>query len=285
MQSIGERLEEARKRKGISLREAAEATKIRSDFLSNIEQNQFDFDLPDIYKRGFIGNYARYLKLSPDTILTDYESQRLSNSRLGKKAGSEWFGKMEAKSNDSAEDLPTEDSSQPSYGRIGGKNDGSSNDETASAGQADAVNDSTFYLKVGLIFIGTLSLVFILFVLVKSILGGTPEVDAGAAGSTTPPAVSESTQAPAPQAGAAASTLAAVELMTLEATGTVFVMAQQRDDGKQLFKGTLGAGQSTTFERSGKVEIVFTVGENLIVETASGRVRPTVSGQAKIIVD
>tara|TARA_A100001015_G_scaffold301678_1_gene388848 strand:- start:23 stop:334 length:312 start_codon:yes stop_codon:yes gene_type:complete len=95
MQTIGERLEEARKRKGISLREAAEATKIRSDFLSNIEQNQFDFDLPDIYKRGFIGNYARYLKLNADTVLTDYASQRLSNSRLGKKAGSEWFGKME----------------------------------------------------------------------------------------------------------------------------------------------------------------------------------------------
>ena len=30
MQSIGERLEEARKKKGISLREAAEATKIRA---------------------------------------------------------------------------------------------------------------------------------------------------------------------------------------------------------------------------------------------------------------
>ena len=44
MQSIGERLEEARKRKGISLREAAEATKIRSDFLGYIEQNKMDFD-------------------------------------------------------------------------------------------------------------------------------------------------------------------------------------------------------------------------------------------------
>ena len=48
MQSIGERFEEARKRKGISLREASEATKIRSDFLGNIEQNKFSFDLPEI---------------------------------------------------------------------------------------------------------------------------------------------------------------------------------------------------------------------------------------------
>ncbi|MDP5080533.1 MAG: helix-turn-helix domain-containing protein, partial [Opitutales bacterium] len=47
MQSIGERLEEARKRKGISLREAAEATKIRGDFLGYFEQNKFDFELPE----------------------------------------------------------------------------------------------------------------------------------------------------------------------------------------------------------------------------------------------
>ena len=97
MQTIGERLEEARKRKGISLREAAEATKIRGDFLSNIEQNKFDFDLPEIYKRGFLKNYARFLKLDVEKILTDYNAQQLSNSRLGKKAGAEWFGQMEVK--------------------------------------------------------------------------------------------------------------------------------------------------------------------------------------------
>ena len=33
MQTIGEKLEEARKRKGVSVREAAETTKIRGDYL------------------------------------------------------------------------------------------------------------------------------------------------------------------------------------------------------------------------------------------------------------
>ena len=42
MQTIGERLEEARKKKGLSLREAAEATKIRGDYLQKFEGNQFD---------------------------------------------------------------------------------------------------------------------------------------------------------------------------------------------------------------------------------------------------
>ena len=49
MQTIGERLEEARKRKGISIREAAEATKIRGDYLQKFESNQFDLNLAEIY--------------------------------------------------------------------------------------------------------------------------------------------------------------------------------------------------------------------------------------------
>ena len=72
MQTIGERLEEARKRKGISIREAAEATKIRGDYLHKFENNQFDIRLPEIYVRGFLRNYAVYLKLPGDKISNDY---------------------------------------------------------------------------------------------------------------------------------------------------------------------------------------------------------------------
>ena len=85
MQSIGEKIEEARKRKGISLREAAEATKIRSDFLTHIEKNEFDYDLPSIYKIGFIKNYAKYLKLNPDKIVSQYQDQILAHSKNSKK--------------------------------------------------------------------------------------------------------------------------------------------------------------------------------------------------------
>ena len=114
MQSIGERFEEARKRKGISLREAAEATKIRSDFLGNIEQDKFDFELPDIYKRGFLKNYARYLKLDPENILTDYHAHVLGKSR-GNKKGAELFGSMEVKGGTGE---LTSSYEEPSYGRI-----------------------------------------------------------------------------------------------------------------------------------------------------------------------
>ncbi len=74
MQNISERLEEARKRKGISIREAAEATKVRGDYLHKFESSQFDINLPEIYVRGFLRAYSNYLGLSGEKIVNDYNA-------------------------------------------------------------------------------------------------------------------------------------------------------------------------------------------------------------------
>ena len=44
--AIGQKLEEARNRKGISIREAEESTKIRGDYLSAFEANNFRYRPP-----------------------------------------------------------------------------------------------------------------------------------------------------------------------------------------------------------------------------------------------
>ena len=117
MQNIGEKIEEARKRKGISIREASEATKIRSDFLSNIEKNIYEYDLPEIYKKGFIKNYARYLKLDPDQILSQYQEQLIEHSLNKKKGNSELFGKsLEIPKDQGGTKSPSAD--RPSLGTI-----------------------------------------------------------------------------------------------------------------------------------------------------------------------
>jgi transcriptional regulator with XRE-family HTH domain len=299
MQSIGERLEEARKRKGISLREAAEATKIRSDFLGFIEQNKMDFDLPEIYKRGFLKNYARYLKLDVDKIMTDYNAQQLSNSRLGKKGGTEWFGQMEVKKseeNEAAGQGESEHSehSQHSehsersgesarFGRIAPKkpahNHGARNHE-AEGSEADEA-DKTFYMKIGLIFVGTLALVFVVFGLIWAILGsgdseGTEGTDGGPdlrepagmaeAAEPTPPSESDNQ-------------------ITLYANNAdVYVTVTQRNDGKRIYNGSVTVGEPLTLEKEGPVEIMFTRGENLLIETKGERFRPSESGIAKTVI-
>lgn len=94
MQTIGERLEEARKRKGISIREAAEATKIRSDYLHKFESNQFDLNLAEIYVRGFLRTYAVFLKLPAEKILNDYAGLGRAESRQ-RQPSREIYGRMD----------------------------------------------------------------------------------------------------------------------------------------------------------------------------------------------
>ena len=95
MQTIGDRLEEARKRKGSSIREAAEATKIRGDYLQKFEANAFDLDLPPLYVRGFVRSYARYLELDADRFIAEYDSVIASEGRPARRETREVYGRVE----------------------------------------------------------------------------------------------------------------------------------------------------------------------------------------------
>ncbi len=75
MQTLGERLQEARQRLGVTLREAAEFTKIRTDYLQSMEANQFEsIPLADVYKRGFVKVYAKYLRLDDEKAGADFNT-------------------------------------------------------------------------------------------------------------------------------------------------------------------------------------------------------------------
>lgn len=75
MQTLGERLLEARQRLGVTLREAAEFTKIRTDYLQSMEANQFEsIPLADVYKRGFVKVYAKYLRLDDEKAGADFNT-------------------------------------------------------------------------------------------------------------------------------------------------------------------------------------------------------------------
>ena len=276
MQSIGERLEEARKRKGISLREAAEATKIRSDFLGCIEQNKMDFDLPEIYKRGFLKNYARYLKLDHDKIMTDYNAQQLSKSRLGKKAGSEWFGQMEVEKAAGEESLDHSDSEeQPSYGRITAK---PARPEATETNEGEDETDKTFYMKIGLVFVGTLALVFVVFGLIWAILGSSPD------DTVESPELSDKTEISQP-ADPTLTVVGSNSITLLANGGSVYVTVTQKVDGNLIYRGAIEVDSPLTLDKSGPVEIVFTRGEHLVIEAGDERFRPSASGAAKITIE
>ena len=128
MQTIGERLEEARKRKGISVREAAETTKIRSDYLQKFEANSFDVNLPPLYIRGFVSAYARYLELDPQRIVSDLNTILNSEGKAGRRDNREVYGRVDFGDNTGSEgkaNVPASRSSQEQalllkFGLLGG---------------------------------------------------------------------------------------------------------------------------------------------------------------------
>jgi cytoskeleton protein RodZ len=277
MQNIGEQLEEARKRKGISLREASEATKIRSDFLSNIEKNQFDFELPEIYKRGFVKNYANYLGLDANSILSDYDAQLLDASNSGRKtAGSELFGSMDLKSRTKEE----ENRKKSQLGKISARSNAS--EKYREDAHEDEEVEKSFYVKVGLVVLGVFAFLVVIIGLIISVLGGgDDESETTVANTRTPPPVASSDRGlpadPSPETSP--------ERVSLIASGNVYVLVKQRNDNKELVRRTLGEGETLGFTKEGPVDILFTAGENLIIVNPAGeRLRPKGEGTAKISI-
>ena len=66
---IGEALRSTRERRGLSIAEVAQDTRISPRFLEALEAEQFD-ELPaPVYVRGFIRSYASYLKIESQPLL------------------------------------------------------------------------------------------------------------------------------------------------------------------------------------------------------------------------
>jgi cytoskeleton protein RodZ len=69
---MGDVLRAARRKRRVSIERAAEETRIRADFLMRMESDEFDFLAP-AYVRGFLRNYARFLSVSPDPLLAEFD--------------------------------------------------------------------------------------------------------------------------------------------------------------------------------------------------------------------
>ena len=145
MQTIGEKLEEARKRKGISVREAAETTKIRGDYLQKFEANSFDLDLPPLYIRGFLRSYARYLDLDAGRFLAEYDSVMAAEGRAPRRESREVYGRVE-------------------FGEGGG--------ESANGGRT--AQDQAVMLKFGLLIGGAIVAIVVIILLINVLFFRAP---------------------------------------------------------------------------------------------------------------
>ncbi len=253
MQTIGERLEEARKRKGISIREASEGTKIRSDYLHKLESNSFDLNLPEIYVRGFLRSYANYLKVNSEKILADYKALAPNEGRGSRRDNREIYGRMDlapaARPGPDAP-APAEPAEPPAAPPAPARS------SFSAAGGATPI-DPNLLIKGGIIVAALVIIVAIIFG-IKALSGG-------------------SSKSPAGQIKAVAQ-----QSITLSARDTVRVKLVQELDGTELFQGTLIKGETRTFPKRGSLLLTATALENVDIEVNGRRQPNSYSGYLKV---
>jgi transcriptional regulator with XRE-family HTH domain len=265
MQTIGERLEEARKKKGISIREAAEATKIRGDYLQKFETNQFDIGLTEIYVRGFLRTYCAFLKMPVDRVMSDYAALGRGDVRP-RQPNREIYGRMDitvASASESAdraappEEAPAAEPAparqQPRYPRGTGS--------SLPSGPDPAIMYK--WIKIG----GAVLVVLILILIIKMAFSGNGS-GANPRPTTTAPAATSYTP-PTPQTAREPS-------LTLIATNPVHVRVQRKnpDDtyGEIVFDGPLARGESRAVPWQGPLYITATSAENLTIDVNGRRI-------------
>jgi cytoskeletal protein RodZ len=72
---IGNTLREARIRRGLTINDVENVTKIRHKYLEALEENDFEVLPGPTVVKGFLRSYASFLKLDPDLLLAEYRSQ------------------------------------------------------------------------------------------------------------------------------------------------------------------------------------------------------------------
>jgi cytoskeletal protein RodZ len=78
--TLGEKLQQAREARGITISEVAEQTRISSLYLEAIENNDYRTLPGGIFNKGFVKSYARYVGLDEQEALQDY-SQLLTEQQ------------------------------------------------------------------------------------------------------------------------------------------------------------------------------------------------------------
>lgn len=236
-------MQEARTAKGLSLRDVADATRLRASVIEQMESGNFDFDLPGIYKRGFLRIYAAFLKLDVDQILAEYSLEYNSSEDSKKKRSQARISVREA--------------SAPEPMQMASRYE---EPEEEPAAREDSDDAAVQYVKLGGIFVGIiLAAVVIIGIIVSLVKSGdapqeNPDIAINSDIATQPAPVQKE--------------------FTLKVTalGDTYMTLYYEDSPTQpLFGGAFNSGEAKEFKSVKPIRIRVTDAEKIQVEK-NGRV-------------
>jgi len=82
MESLGQKLRETREQHNFSVEQVARDTHISKQYLEALEQEQFSTIPGETYVIGFLRNYAEYLSLNPEEIVSLYKNIQIQEQPL-----------------------------------------------------------------------------------------------------------------------------------------------------------------------------------------------------------
>ena len=280
MRSIGERLAETRKRKGISLREAADSLKVSVSSLDCFENDHFDIGLPEIFVRGFLTNYAKFLEVDPARIRSDYGAYKMGESKLAKRHRRELLGRLDLPDSGSTTEEPSErdsgvEEAAAAWAFPSGPT-GTKSAESSSALDTESKVDYSIYWKLRFAAAAVVVAVFVLLVYIIWSVITKPGPDLNPRVVETPAPLSETTETQIIQP--------AEETILLVASGDVDVLVIEQNTEKQLYRGPLAAGDEVEIAKTGPVTIAFSEGAFLEYEKGGQRFQPKSQGLGRMTV-
>jgi cytoskeleton protein RodZ len=84
MPTVAEQLRIAREGRKLTISQAAETTKIRTDHIRALEDGNYDVFSAPVYIRGFVRSYAMLLKLNVAQIMADLDDELSGTEKYGK---------------------------------------------------------------------------------------------------------------------------------------------------------------------------------------------------------
>lgn len=244
--TIGERLQQARQRLGLSLDEISEKLNIRKEILLKFEANEFDVRLPGIYARGFFRCYVKFLKLDENALMEEYSDivgdthESMNNITLGHLQ----IENLEEKIKDDEPQITDLDSKENTAKFV-------------------KPNFKFIYFKwlIGLFVVFFASLIISLCLPKKKELEDKQAADMIFETQSTP----------------------TYEEITLVALDNVQVFVRQEKDKRRLFSGTLEKDARQVIAKEDVLQISFTEGNNLLIERSDGTsIRPQKAGRGWI---
>lgn len=86
--TLGEKLRKLRNDSRTSLQDVSKATRIQAKYLEYLENGEYGKLPADVYVRGFLRSYARYLNIDEQVFIRLYERERNIQQNLGRDHGS-----------------------------------------------------------------------------------------------------------------------------------------------------------------------------------------------------